>query len=145
MKKLVIGLFLLLAGLSYAQNSTIWSQDYYGSGLTSFSNNLTIAVGDSASGVYYIPNTLNIVKVDSNWTASKLGFLIENPIESSWYPLADSSGTILKIAVSVGKPAKVYDALYGVKKVKFIKLNDSDEDVDQATNPTYLSIESVGY
>lgn len=145
MKKLLFALLLLLSTATFAQNTSEWSYDYYRSGLTSYSNNLIIAVGDSASGEYYVNNQLAIVKVDSNWTASNLGIMIYNHLESVWAPAKDESGALLEFPIAVGAPlVLVPTQTVGFKYIKFYKVT-SGSDVDQATNPTYLEVETVRF
>jgi len=138
MKKLLM-LFVLLSTITFAQNSSYWDVDYWGSGKNSSSNNLVIAVGDSASGVYYIQDALIAVMVDSNWTASGLGFMIYNDLEGEYYPAYNSDG-LIEYSVAVGTPImiKPVDAA-GFKKVKFYKVT-SGSDVDAATKPNKIQI-----
>jgi len=138
MKKLLM-LFVLLSTITFAQNSSYWDVDYWGSGKNSSSNNLVIAVGDSASGVYYIQDALIAVMVDSNWTASGLGFMIYNDLEGEYYPAYNSDG-LIEYSVAVGTPImiKPVDAA-GFKKVKFYKVT-SGSDVDASTLPNKIQI-----
>jgi len=138
MKKLLM-LFVLLSTITFAQNSSYWDVDYWGSGKNSSSNNLVIAVGDSASGVYYIQDALIAVMVDSNWTASGLGFMIYNDLEGEYYPAYNSDG-LIEYSVAVGTPImiKPVDAA-GFKKVKFYKVT-SGSDVDAATLANKIQI-----
>ena len=138
MKTLLI-LFVLLSTITFAQNSSYWDIDYWGSGKNSSSNNLVIAVGDSASGVYYIQDALIGVMVDSNWTASGLGFMIYNDLEGEYYPAYNSNG-LIEYSVAVGTPImiKPTDAA-GFKKIKFYKVTNGS-DVDAATNPNKIQI-----
>lgn len=145
MKKLFFALLLFLSVATFAQNTSDWGYDYYRSGLTSYSNNLIIAVGDSASGEYFIENQLAIIKVDSNWTASNIGFMVYNHLESIWEPLVDDAGDIIEYAVAVGKPVVLTPAQsVGLKNIKFYKVT-SGNDVDQATNPGKIEIETVRF
>ena len=130
---------LLLSAIGFAQNSSEWDKDYYGSGKYSYSNNLTIAVGDSISGAYYVNNTLFAVIVDSNWTTSGLGFMVYNELESEWYPVQNSSG-IVEYAVTIGMPVLINqnDAM-ALKYIKFYKVT-SGTDVEEATTASKIEI-----
>lgn len=145
MKKLFFALLLFLSIATFAQNASDWSYDYYRSGLTSYSNNLIVAVGDSASGEYYVNNQLAVVKVDSNWTASGIGFMVYNHLEDVWAPVKDDAGSLLEFPIAVGAPLILVPAqTVGLKYIKFYKVS-SGSDVDQATNPTYLEVETVRF
>jgi len=138
MKRILV-LLALMSTLSFAQNSSYWDTDYWGSGKTMGSNNLVIAVGDSASGVYYIADALIAVMVDSNWTASGLGFMVYNDLEGEYYPAYNADG-LIEYSVAVGTPImiKPIDAA-GFKKIKFYKVT-SGSDVDAATLPNKIQI-----
>jgi len=138
MKKLLM-LFVLLSTITFAQNSSYWDIDYWGSGKNSSSNNLVIAVGDSASGVYYINDALVAVMVDSNWTASGLGFMIYNDLEAEYYPAYNDSG-LVEYTIAVGTPLLLNPKdVLGLKKIKFYKVT-SGSDVDAATLPNKIQI-----
>ena len=138
MKRILV-LLALMSTLSFAQNSSYWAVDYWGSGNNSSSNNLVIAVGDSASGVYYINDALVAVMVDSNWTASGIGFMLYNDLEGEYYPVYNDSG-LVEYTIAVGTPLLLNPKdVLGLKKVKFYKVT-SGSDVDAATLPNKIQI-----
>jgi len=126
MKKLFLLIFLF-AGISvYAQDESGWFTDYHGSKKTFYSNRLTIAVNDSTTGVYYIVNNLIAIQVDSNWTASGVGFEVWNALESRWDLVTKDDGTTYILPVAIGKAVPV-DPTIGaaIKEVRFAKLDTS--------------------
>lgn len=130
---------MLFSFMAFAQNSSEWDTDYWGSGKHLGSNDLVIAVGDSASDVYYIQDALIGIMVDSNWTASGIGFMVYNDLEGEYYPAYNADG-LIEYSVTVGTPVmiKPVDAA-GLKKVKFYKVT-SGSDVDAVTNPNKIQI-----
>lgn len=138
MKALIITL-MLLTSTAFSQNDN-WDYDYYGSGRTSNSNSLTIAVGDSASAAYWVFGHILTIQTDSNWTASNLGFLVYNELESVWEPLYDEAGSLIELPVVKNKPIIVKPVVsVNLKWIKFYKVT-SGNDVDQATLPTKFKI-----
>lgn len=138
MKKILM-LFMLLGTIAFAQNSNDWDVDYYGALKTSYSNNLSIAVGDSCSYGYYLNNNLLAIMVDSNWTASGIGFMIYNDLEGEFYPAYNDSG-IIEYDIAVGTPIMINPLdIAGAKIIKFYKLTSGSR-VLQATLPSRLEI-----
>lgn len=138
MKALIVT-FMLLTSIAFSQSDN-WDYDYYGSGRTSNSNNLTIAVGDSASEAYWVFDHILTIQTDSNWTASNLGFLVYNELESIWEPLYDKAGALIELPVVANKPCIVDPVIsVNLKWIKFYKVT-SGSDVDQATLPTRFKI-----
>jgi len=145
MKKLLVVLFMLIGLNVFAQgNPSFWSQDYYGAG-KSYSDSLIITEGENLSGEYYIGGQLAIIKVDSNWTASNIGFMVYNPLEEVWEMLTDESGTVIEIVVATGEPATVPPIVsVGLKRIKFVKVS-SGVLVDQITEDTKIAIETARF
>lgn len=139
MKSFLLTLMLLLSTATFAQYDD-WDYDYYGSGRTSSSNSLIIAVGDSASAAYWVINHILTIQTDSNWTASKLGFFVYNELEDVWEPLYDETGALIELPVVANKPIIVKPTIsVNLKWIKFYKVTNGS-DVDQATNATKLKI-----
>lgn len=141
MKKILIVIAMLFAATLFAQNSTDWSTKYYGDGNAS-SDSLQIAVGDSVSGEYSINNVGVVISVDSNWTASNLGFMVYNYLEEVWEPLTEG-GTVIEYTVTVGEATRIAPAdMAGLKTVKFYKVT-SESAVAQSGSATSLQISSI--
>ena len=136
---------LFLAIPLLAQNTSNWQVDYYGAGHM-HSDALTIAVGDSATAEYYIDGQLIQIGVDSNWTASGIGFLIYNDLEGTWEQLYDNDGsTVIEYSVAIGKPVLCTPAeVAGIKRVRFIKIT-SGSDVDEATAASKIILWTIRY
>ncbi len=144
MKKLILGLILMLSTFVLAQNKSAWEQDYYGAG-KQYSNNLRIAVGDTTTGEYYSSEQLIMVQVDSNWTASNLGVWVYNPYESAFEPLQDETGALIEITITQGKASVLPPTWFaGVKRIKFSKIT-SGAYVAQATNPSSIIVTYIRY
>lgn len=140
MKKFLM-ILLLSASAVFAQNSLQNKDYYYGDGEDN-STSLQIAVGDSASPAYYISNSMVMIAVDSNWTASNIGFMIYNYLEAQWEPLTQD-GAVLEYQVAPNAPVVLVPAETGVLKyIKFYKVT-SGSDVDQAGSPTSIQITTI--
>ena len=122
MKKILLIGIMLFATSLFAQNSLEWSVRYYGDG-NATSSALQIADADSISGEYSIPNSPITIAVDSNWTASGIGFLVYNYLEETWELLCDEDGDILEYTIAVGAPIAI-PPIRGaaLKTVKFAKI-----------------------
>lgn len=138
MKTFIITLTLLTSTV-FGQYDN-WDYDYYGSGRTNKSNNLTIEVGDSVSGEYWVFTHILTIQTDSNWTASNMGFMVYNELESVWEPLYDENGSLIELPVVANKPIIVRPITsVCLKLIKFYKVT-SGNPVAQATLPTRLKI-----
>lgn len=141
MKKILI-LLLLFVGLSYGQKVT---QDFYGANNGTYSDSLQIAVGDSATGEYYIFDHAFYIQVDTNWTTSNIAIAIYNPVTQAYELLQDEDKTLIEIGITEGKTTRLKQSDFGgADRVKFIKMT-SGSDVDQATHASTLIIHSLRY
>ena len=144
MKTFLITIMLLIGTTAFAQFDN-WDYDYYGSRRTSLSNSLTIAVGDSVSPAYWVMNHILTIQTDSNWTASNLGFMVYNELESIWEPLYDEAGALIELPVVANAPLIVKPVVsVNLKWIKFYKVT-SGSPVAQATSPTKFKITTSKY
>lgn len=142
MKKFLM-ILLLAGGTLLAQNTSEYKTYYYGDG-EKYSDSLRIEATEIASGEYYVNNSLVVIWVDSNWTASNIGFLVYNELESVWEPLS-KDGSTLEYQVGVDSPVVLTPAeVAGIKRVKFLKIT-SGTVVEQATNATNLQIATIRF
>ena len=143
MKKFLM-IFLLSASAILAQNSSEYKVFYYGDGENKYSDSLQFAVGNSATGEYYVNNSMVMIFVDSNWTASNLSFMIYNELEGQWEPLF-KDGSILEYSVAPNEPVILTPAeTAGIKRLKFQK-STSGSAVTQATNPSNLQVATIRF
>ena len=143
MKKILM-ILLLSASAILAQNTSEWKVFYYGDGENKYSDSLQIAVGDSASGEYFVNNSLVMIAVDSNWTASNIGFMIYNELEEQFEPL-EKAGVVLEYEVAPNKPVVLLPIdTAGLKRLKFYKVT-SESAVAQATTATNLQVTTIRF
>ena len=141
MKKIFIAIMLLFSIQLIAQNSTNYQVDYYNAG-NAFSDSLQFAVGDSATAAYYANDVVIHIAVDSNWTASNIGFLIYNYLEAQWEPFY-KDGSILEYEVAPNEPVALVPAeVVGLKYFKLYKVT-SGSPVAQATNASNVQLGTV--
>lgn len=144
MKKILIILVFLLSMTSFAQFSD-WDNDYYGSNKTRSSQSLIILDGDSVSGAYWVINQISIIKVDSNWTDSNIGFMVYNNLEGTWEALRDEAGDIIEYFIDTGEPVVLSPTQsVGLKYIKFFKVT-SGSDVEQSGADAKLEVETVRF
>jgi len=142
MRKLYIIIFMLLAGSLFAQNSSDWEVRYYGDG-ESKSDSLRIADAAAESGEYVIPNSGIIIAVDSNWTASGIGFKVYNYLEEVWELVYDEDGVAVEYAIAVGAPVRLRPTdVAGLKIVKFTKITSGSE-VNQSGSASSLQVATI--
>ena len=101
-------------------------------------------MGDSASGEYFVNNSLVMIAVDSNWTASNIGFMIYNELEEQFEPL-EKAGVVLEYEVAPNKPVVLLPIdTAGLKRLKFYKVT-SESAVAQATTATNLQVTTIRF
>ena len=142
---------LFLAIPLLAQNTSDWQVDYatktdHRGFISSNSQALTIAVGDSMTSEYRVNGQLIGIGVDSNWTASGIAFMIYNDLEETWELLYDNDGsTLIEYSVAISKPVLCTpNEMAGIKRVKFVKMT-SGSYVTEASAAGNIIIWSIRY
>jgi len=141
MKKLMFILILFLGSLVYAQNYQV---DYYGSNYAGNSN-LAILAGDNVSGAYYPRGQIIYLQVDSNWTASNIGFMVYNPKENTW-GLLEEDGVPVEYIIEVNKTTAIVPKhMAGLQhRIKFVKITNGSY-ITQLTNTTSIIVHTILY